>query len=137
MSRRDNFNEGHGNENHWLQPIGPEEMQELLAVGRASETRAAWNKERHQAPVDISDRIALQAHLVDAHGVSPDDTMLYNEGAHDSIPALANRKRNWSGPTVPELDHTDLHHMHTHEHNEGEYADDYPHTTMGSSHFHH
>lgn len=136
MSRRDSFDAGHGNENHKIR-IDPEMANKLRGVADASKEQASWERDRAQTPVNLSDLTDLRVHLISAHGMHPDETAFYDESAHDSIPALANRQRNWSGNTVPELDHTDLFHLHDHEHTAGEYASDYPHTTMGSSHFHH
>ena len=136
MSRREHFDAGHGNENH-KRAMDPEAASRLVAMGSVSQEQASWNRDSQQTPVNLSDINDLKTHLVGVHGMSPEETMFYDETAHEHIPALANRQRNWSGPSAPALDHSDLFHLHDHEHNASEYASDYPHTTMGSSHFHH
>lgn len=137
MGRRDNFEEGHGAGDNNFFRITPEEAQYLKDVSSAAQEISNWRQESARHPVDMNDPMDLKMHLIQAHGWNPQDLTHYDESAHDPIPSLRNRSRNWNGPTVPELDVADVRNIHTHEHTESEYASDYPHTTLGSSHFHH
>ena len=135
MSRRDSFDSGHGNERHFR--MDPQEVQRLIDIGRASSEAAKWERERAQAPTNLNDFAELKMHLINGHQMASHEVDFYDETSHDHIPSLANRARDWSGDTVPALDHKDLMGLHTHEHTNSEYANDYPHSTLGSSHFHH
>ena len=119
----------------WKMP--KEEIEKMKAVADFSREQGAWEQQRASRPINTSKKTDLQQHLIDAHGMSMESTMWYDESEHDPIPSLYGRRRDWSGPTVPSLDHRDLINMHQHEHTAGEYASDYPHTTMGNEHFHH
>lgn len=112
-------------------------IEEMKAIADMAREQAKWEQERNVRPVNLQDKVELQQHLMDAHGMHMESTMWYDESEHDHVPSLRNRSRDWSGPNVPALDHQDLINMHSHDHTAGEYASDYPHTTMGSSHFHH
>lgn len=136
MNRRDNFDNGHGKDEHRFS-IDPRDAEFLLDVTRASKESAEWDKERSQRATDLLDSFDLKTHLIDAHGMSSNEIDFYDETAHSHIPELSNKLRDWSGPTVPALDHKDLLNLHQHDHTAGEYASDYPHTTLGDSHFHH
>lgn len=125
------------------EPDGPqfrlskEAMEEMRAISAAAKDQAAWERERQVRPINLNDKVDLQKHLIDAHSIHIEDTQYYNESEHNRVPMMRSRKRDWSGEQLPQLDHQDLLHWHTHEHNFGEYASDYPHTTIDNSHFHH
>lgn len=117
--------------------ISREELELLKSVANAARNVADVNNTMRQTPVNIRNREDLMLHMMTAHEMHPLSLQFYDESEHDQVPALRNRKRNWSGPTVPELDHQDLMNLHHHDHTEGEFASDYPHTTLDSDHFHH
>lgn len=116
--------------------ISKEAIEEMKAVRDMAKEQAAWEHERRVKPINLSNKIDLQQHLIDAHDIDVEDTQYYNESLHNPIPKLRNRKRDWSGEVLPQLDHQDLLHWHTHEHTLSEYASDYPHTTTGNLHVH-
>ena len=122
-------------------PDGPQfnddELNYLRALRGQAQEQAEWESKRRQQPVNLNDKIDLQKHLIDAHGVDLESTQYYDESLHDVVPKLYKRKRDWSQPTVPQLDHEDLANWHHHEHTHGEFAQDYPHTTLDNKHFHH
>ena len=135
MSRKDSFDTG-GEEHHWI-PLHPIVRDEMIKASQDSKEYAEETARRSQTPVNLKNAAEIKAHLVSAHQFGMDDVHYYDESIHDAIPGVGNRPRNWKSETVPELDHTDLNNWHSHEHEGSEYASDYPHTTMGNSHFHH
>lgn len=117
--------------------ISPEDIELYKSIGNASRNQADVENTMRQKPVNMRSREDMMFHMVSAHGIHPLSLQFYDETEHDPVPALRNRKRDWSGPTVPEMDHKDVMNWHHHEHTAGEYADDYPHTNLDDEHFHH
>lgn len=136
MGRRDHFDDGHGREEFSIR-IPQEDIEVYRDIANMSRNQAAMDNHMRVQPANLNDVLSLRQHLMTAHDMEDWETTHFDETAHGSIPMLNDRSRDWSGDTVPELDHSDLFHLHDHEHTHGEYADDYPHTTMGPSHFHH
>jgi hypothetical protein len=136
MSRRGHFDDGHGREDFSIS-IPQKDVELYRGIANMSRNQADMDQHMRVQPTNLDDIHSLRQHLVSAHSMDPWETTHFDETAHGGIPSLNNRRRDWSGDTVPRLDHSDLHSMHHHEHTAGEYASDYPHTTVGSSHFHH
>lgn len=114
-----------------------DEMQYLQNVHNLAKNQAAFEEHMRQRPINMRSREDMMLHMITAHDLHPLSLQFYDESEHDSIPALRDKKRNWSGPNVPSLDHEDLVNWHEHEHTQGEFASDYPHTTLDNEHFHH
>lgn len=114
-----------------------DELEYLRQVANASKNVAEVNESIRRQPINLRSREDLMLHMMTAHDMHPLSLQFYDESEHGNVPLLRDRKRDWSGPTVPSLDHEDLLNWHTHDHTEGEFADDYPHTTLGDEHFHH
>jgi hypothetical protein len=135
MGRRDHFDDGHGREEFSIR-IPQEDVALYRDIANMSRNQADMDRHMATRPVSLDDMTSLKQHLMTAHQMEPHELEHYDEASHDHIPSLANRSRDWSGDTVPALDHRDLLNMHSHDHT-GEYAEDYPHSTAGNSHFHH
>lgn len=133
MGRRDHFDDGHGREDFSIR-IPKEDVALYRDIANMSRNQADMDNHMRRQPVNLRDLTDLKQHLLTAHQMQPHEVEHYDETAHDDI--LGGRERDWSGSTVPKLDHADLLMLHSHDH-VGEYADDYPHTTMGADHFHH
>lgn len=114
-----------------------EELELLKGVANAARNVADVESTMRRKPVNMRSREDMMFHMMTAHDVHPLSLQFYDESEHDSVPALRNRKRDWGGSTVPALDDKDIRNWHSHEHTEGEYASDYPHTTLDNEHFHH
>jgi hypothetical protein len=114
-----------------------DELEYLRRLANASKNMAEVNESMRRRAVNMLSREDLMSHMLTAHDMHPLSLQFYDESEHDKVPLLKNRKRDWSGPTVPSLDHEDLLNWHTYDHTEGEFVDDYPHTTLGNEHFHH
>jgi len=101
---------------------------------------------KRTSTVSMRSMESVRQHLEVAHGFNHMSVQFYDETEHDPIPKLRSKKRDWT-QTVPALDHEDLTNWHEHEHTDSEFADDYPHTTLGEvgpdgkaspvAHFHH
>ena len=138
MGRRDNFSAGHGkddddNEKFEIH-LSPEDVEFYKRLANLSRNHAAMQEHMRTQPTDLSDHVSLQQHLMTAHGLEHYETTHYDWQAHSEIPSIHNRYIN-SADDVQELDTNDLRALHSHDHNK--YSEDYPHTTLGSSHFHH
>lgn len=114
-----------------------ETIEYLKGVANLSRNQADVENTARTRPTNMRSREDLMSHMMTAHDMHPLSLQFYNESEHDEVPALRNRKRDWSKETVPELDHQDLINWHAHDHTAGEYADDYSHTTLDDEHFHH
>ena len=117
--------------------INPEDAALYKAIGNASRNQADVENTMRRKPVNMRSKEDMMFHMMTAHDVHPLSLQFYDESEHDSVPALRNRKRDWSGSTVPALDDKDIRNWHSHEHTGGEYASDYPHTNLDDEHFHH
>ena len=117
--------------------LSPEEVNLYRSIGSAARNLADVTSTMRQRPVNMRSREDMMFHMMTAHDIHPLSLQFYDESEHDAVPALRNRKRDWSGPTVPEMDHTDIVNWHHHEHTAGPYAEDYPNTTLDKEHFHH
>jgi hypothetical protein len=117
--------------------LSPEDIALYRSISNFSRNQADVENMMRQRPTNMRSREDLMSHMMTAHDMHPLSLQFYSESEHDQVPSLRNRQRNWSGETVPELDHQDLVNWHAHDHTAGEYADDYPHTTLDDEHFHH
>lgn len=117
--------------------LDPESIAYMRDVANMSRNQASLEEFARTRPINMRSREDMMSHMMTAHELHPLSLQFYDEGEHDQVPALRNRKRDWSGDTVPALDEQDIRNWHHHEHTSGEYAEDYPHTTMGDEHFHH
>lgn len=114
-----------------------ETIENIQFIAAYSRNQADIENTARTRLTNMRSREDLMSHMMTAHDMHPLSLQFYDESEHDQVPALRNRKRNWSGETVPELDHQDLVNWHAHDHTAGEYANDYPHTTLDDEHFHH
>lgn len=114
-----------------------ETIENIKFIAAYSRNQADIENTARTRLTNMRSREDLMSHMMTAHDMHPLSLQFYDESEHDQVPALRNRQRNWSGETVPELDHQDLVNWHAHDHTAGEYADDYPHTTLDDEHFHH
>lgn len=117
--------------------LDQETIEYLKGVANLSRNQADVENTARTRPTNMRSREDLMSHMMTAHDIHPLSLQFYDESEHDAVPALRNRKRDWSGPTVPEMDHTDIVNWHHHEHTAGPYAEDYPSTTLDDEHFHH
>lgn len=117
--------------------LDQETIEYLKGVANLSRNQADVENTARTRPTNMRSREDLMSHMMTAHDIHPLSLQFYDESEHDAVPALRNRKRDWSGPTVPEMDHTDIVNWHHHEHTAGPYAEDYPNTTLDEEHFHH
>jgi hypothetical protein len=134
MARNEHFDKDHGKD---FIRIPRETVDYLQGVANLSRNQGAMSEHMRVQPTNLGDILSVKQHLMTAHDMASHEVSHYDETDHSHIPSLGNRSRNWGGDTVPELDHTDLRNLHSHEHTAGEYASDYPHSTIGDSHFHH
>jgi hypothetical protein len=128
-------------ETPWSEPkelhLSREAWDDLLKITNIAKNAEEINKHLRTHPTNLLKLEELRLHMLTAHQMHPLSLQFYDESEHDHIPALKNRRRDWSGPTLPRLDHADLYTWHNHDHTEGEFASDYPHTTLNEHHFHH
>lgn len=117
--------------------ISPEDVALYKAIGNASRNQADIENTMRKKPINMRSREDMMFHMMTAHEIHPLSLQFYNESEHDAVPSLRDKTRDWSGETVPELDYQDIRNWHSHEHTAGEYAEDYPHTTVDDEHFHH
>jgi hypothetical protein len=134
MDRNENFDKDHGKD---FIRIPRETMEYMRDVSNMSRNQGAMEEHMRVQPTNLGDVLSLKQHLMTSHEMYSHQVDHYDESSHSQIPSIENRSRNWSGDTVPALDHTDLRNLHNHEHTAGEFASEYPHTTVGNSHFHH
>ena len=135
MGRNEHFEEGHGKKFIRL----PEEVvQAMIHANNLGAMQASLSEHSRTAPVDVSDHLALKQHLIMSHYFEPDETEFFSHGVDShSAPGVWRRHRHDENQEIISFNHDDLMDIHDFEHNGGQYAQDYPHTTIGTSHFHH
>lgn len=136
MGRRDHFDDGHGNDDHKRYSISPEEVQYLLGVSNVSKELSDWRQQSARNPVNLGDLTDIKMHLIQSHDMSMDALDFVDETAHGHIPGII-KKLDTAGESLPQLSLEDLRQLHDHDHTEGEFASEMPHTTMDGDHFHH
>lgn len=134
MARNEHFDKDHGKE---FIRIPRETIEFVQGVANLSRNQGAMEEHMRVQPTDLGDMLSLKQHLMTAHDMGSHELDYYDETSHSHIPSIEYRRRDWSSGTVPALDHADLHNLHSHDHTAGEFASEYPHTTVGNSHFHH
>lgn len=118
--------------------LSDQDVEAYRQIHNVARNQADVDETMRMRPINMRSREDMMFHMMTAHDVIDHLSLqFYDEGEHSHIPALRNRKRDWSGETVPKLDEQDIRNWHQHEHTASEYASDYPHTTMGDEHFHH
>ena len=109
--------------------FSPEEQEFHRQMRDAGEMRAQMSEYSRQRPVNLADPADLKSHMIEAHGWTDDD---FWRNSHDQDHPRMMEGSNDDRP----LTHAEVRGAHDHEH-EVEYPEDYPHTTLGDSHFHH
>lgn len=115
-----------------------EDIEAIRQIHSAAKHDFELSEAARTRPVNMRSREDMMFHMLSAHeAIDHISLQFYDEGEHGRIPALRNRKRDWSGEMAPALDEQDIRNWHHHDHTDSESASYYPHTTMGDEHFHH